>query len=456
MHRSRRLRRVSILLLLGVTGLLGDRLAAENLTGTANPDPKNIIGSSGDSAIKLQPRNDVDDFRNLQWVFDNTAPGGMVELGRGTFFLGDGKVAPRKTVWMRRGLYVVGIKMDGGWSTVIRGGGEVLTPGVGGALESGPIRIKLENDDHPVTFENIWFREWACEVVFILACNGFEFRGCRISHPVNTVVPGMTRFVHALWTTGNEARGDFIVENNLVELGNYDGPLADDEQFLGIFASNHDNIRIVNNTITGTDEAIEILMNRYGDTGPGDPKAARTPAEIVVAGNRIDVTGTPGERWGGSWAILICGNLNVDAVRIENNDVTKRGEGWGIGLSGDNMRITGNTFRFEEHNGKFTPGAMTIGGYPLLAGKAMGSSLTNSIFKDNTFEGKVGESGVHFNAGAEGFSNASTGNRFDFGDSLVTLGAKATLTLNQDMSDNVFTGNVGTVVDNAREGANRY
>ncbi|MCH8204534.1 MAG: hypothetical protein IID09_05185, partial [Candidatus Hydrogenedentes bacterium] len=236
----------------------------------------------------------------------------------------------------------------------------------------------------------------------------------------------------------------------------YDGPLAEDEQFLGIFTSNHDNIRIVNNTIIGTDEAIEILMNRYGDTGPGDPMAAQTPAEIVVANNRIDVTGTPGPRWGGSWAILICGNLNVDKVRIENNDITKRGEGWGIGLSGANMHITGNTFRFEEHEGKLTLGAVTIGGYPLLAGKAMGSSLTNSVFKDNTFEGKVSTHGMFFMPGAEGFANASSGNRIDLGDSLVTLGAKTTLTLSQDMSDNAFTGNIGKVVDNARDGANEY
>ena len=435
---------------------LSSTFAADLLTGTENPDPDHIVGSSGDATIQLLPRNDIEDHRNLQWAFDNTAPGGTIELGAGTFFMGDGKEAPRKTAWMRRGLKVVGVKEGAIWRTVIRGGGEVLSPGVGGALESGPIRIKLEGDDHTVILEDIWFREWACEVVYIIACNGFEFRGCRITDPVNAADPSKTRFVHALWTSGNDARGDFIAEDNLVELGQYDGPLAEDEQFLGIFTSNHDNIRIVNNTITGTDEAIEILMNRYGDTGPGDPIAARTPAEIVVANNRIDVTGTPGPRWGGSWAILICGNLNVDKVRIENNDITKRGEGWGIGLSGANMHITGNTFRFEEHKGKLTPGAVTIGGYPLLAGKAMGSSLTNSVFKDNTFEGKVSTHGMFFMPGAEGFANASSGNRIDLGDSLAKLGAKTTLTLSQDMSDNAFTGNVGKVVDNARDGANEY
>ena len=439
----------------GITIGFNSGAAADNLTGTANPDPSHITGAPGDDTIKLQPRDDIDDFRNLQWAFDNTAPGGTVQLGGGTFFMGDGKSAPRKTAWMRRGLRVVGVKEGDVWRTVIRGGGEVLEPGVGGPLESGPIRIKLEDDDHAVVLEKIWFREWACEVVFILACNGFEFRNCRISHPVNAADPEKIRYVHALWSTGNEARGDFIVEDNLVELGQYDGPLAEDEQLLGIFASNHDNIRIVNNTITGTDEAIEILMNRYGNTGPGDPIAAKTPAEIVVANNRIDVTGTPGPRWGGSWAILICGNLNVDAVRIENNHVTKRGEGWAMGLSGENMSITGNTFRFEEHNGKFPAGAITIGGYGLLAERAMGSSLKNSTFAGNTFEGSVTDNGLYFMAGGAGFANESSGNRFDLGESLAALGAKATLTLNQAMNDNVFTGDLGTVVDNTSGGSNR-
>jgi len=225
---------------------------------------------------------------------------------------------------------------------------------------------------------------------------------------------------------------------------------------MGIFTSNHDNIRIVDNTIIGTDEAIEILMNRYGDTGPGDPVAAQTRAEIVVANNRIDVTGTPGPRWGGSWAILICGNLNVDRVVIKDNDITKRGQGWGIGLSGANMHITGNTFRFEQHEGQLTPGAVTIGGYPLLAGKAMGSSLTNSVIKNNTFEGRVRDHGMYFMSGRRDFTNASSGNRIDLGDSLVTLGATTTLTLSQEMKDNVFTGALGKVTDNAPDGANKY
>ena len=439
-----------------VPGIGTTSVAAERLTGTKNPDPSHIKGAGGDATIVLTPRNDIEDHRNLQWALDNAAPGGTVRLGAGTFFMGDGKSAPRKTAWMRRGLKVVGVKEGAIWRTVIRGGGEVLEPGVGGALEGGTFRVTLEDDDHAVIFEDIWFRQWSCEVVFILACNGFEFRRCRITDPVNAADPSKTRFVHALWTQGNDARGDFIAEKNLVEMGQYDGPLAEDEQFMGIFTSNHDNIRIVDNTIIGTDEAIEILMNRYGNTGPGDPVAAKTPAEIVVANNRIDVTGTPGPRWGGSWAILICGNLNVDRVLIENNDVTKRGVGWGIGLSGANMRVTGNTFRFEEHAGKLTPGAVTIGGYPRLAGKAMGSSLINSVIKDNTFEGRVQNHGMFFMPGRRGFANASRGNRIDLGRSLATLGAATTLTLSQEMKDNVFTGVLSKVTDNALKGANKY
>jgi hypothetical protein len=425
-----------------------------DVRGTPNPDPGNISGNVGARTIKVRPRNDPQDFRNLQWAFDNAAPGGTVAMDAGTFFLGDGKDAPRRTVLMRRGLRVVGNKQGSTWRTVIRGGGEVLTPGVGGDLESGPIRIVIENDDHPAVFENIWFREWACEVVFIVACRGFEFRGCRISHPVNTVLAGKIRFVHAIWTSGVKARGDFTVENCLVELGGYTGDLADDEQLLGVFYSNHDTVRVVNNVITGIDEAIEILGNRYGTSGKGDAAAATGPAKIIVTGNRIDVTGTPGQRWPSSFAVLICGNLGVDAVLIENNDITKRGKGWGLGISGENLKITGNKFRFEIHNGEYPPGAVIIGGFPPLAGREMGTSLNNSVFANNTFEGRVSKDGIFFSG--DRTVNASHGNRFDLGDSLAKLGAETTLTLSKDIHGNTFKGDHGKVADNSPKGANEY
>ena len=58
----------------GITIGINSGDAAESLTGTANPDPSHITGAPGDDTIKLQPRDDIDDFRNLQWAFDNTAP----------------------------------------------------------------------------------------------------------------------------------------------------------------------------------------------------------------------------------------------------------------------------------------------------------------------------------------------------------------------------------------------
>jgi len=408
-----------------------------------NPDKENISGSGGDAIISINPRGDILDYRNVQWALDYVKAGGTIKLGAGTFNFGDGKDIPRKTAWVRKGCKVVGVKEGAIWRTTIHGGGEVLLPGVGGALEGGTFRVKLEDDDHPFILENLWFRHWSCEVVFILASNGFEFRSCRITDATNAADPSKTRFVHALWTQGPDAKGDFIADNNLVEMGQYDGPLAEDEQFMGIFTSNHDNIRITNNTIITTDEAIEILMNRI------DPNAATSSCEIVVANNKIDVTGTPGPRWGGSWAILVAGNLNVDKVRIENNDVTKRGEGWGVGLSGDNFNITGNTFRFEEHNGKLSIGAITIGGYPKLAGQEMGASFNNSVIKDNTFEGKVDESGLFFMHGGGEYINESKGNTIDIGDTLVNLGAKTTLTLSKGIKDNTFRGTFETLTDDA-------
>ena len=122
----------------------------------ANPDPQNISTSENGKMMWVSPRNDLSDYDNLQWVFDHITPGGTVVLDAGTFFLGDGKVSPRRTVIIRKGVVVTG-QMDGDtWRTIIRGGGEVMTPGVGGPLESGPIRIINEEDPNPVVFEGIW------------------------------------------------------------------------------------------------------------------------------------------------------------------------------------------------------------------------------------------------------------------------------------------------------------
>jgi len=136
-----------------------------NLVGTPNPDPENIQSSDEGRMVRVSPRNDADDYTNLQWAFDQAAPGGTVMLDAGTFYLGDGKASPRRTVLMRKGLRVTGKKVANTWRTIIRGGGEVMTPGVGGPIESGPIRIVNENDPHPAVFEGIWFREWAAEVI---------------------------------------------------------------------------------------------------------------------------------------------------------------------------------------------------------------------------------------------------------------------------------------------------
>jgi hypothetical protein len=436
-----------------VSGLPADQ------KGLLNPDSDHIQNVDGGKTIKVCPRNDDGDYRNLQWAFDNTDAGGTVVFDSGTFFMGDGKDSPRRTVWMRRGLKVKGKKEGNTWQTVIRGGGEVLRPGMGGSFESGPFRITIEGDNHPAVFEDIWFREWAGEVIFIVACPGFEFRRCRISHPENTTLPGKIRYVHALWTSGVKARGNFTAEDCQVELGGYKNQLADDEQFLGVFFSNHDTIRVVNNIITGIDEAIEILGNRYGTSGPGDPAAAKGPSEIIVAGNRIDVTGTPGERWPSSWAILVGGNLNVDTVRIENNHVVKRGKGWGLGISGDKLKVTGNRFRFDLHQGEYPPGAVMIGigrFHLELGGWDMGTSLNRSIFANNIFEGKVARVGIFFNPGQGKALNTSQENLFDLGDSLAALGAETTIMLSKDIQGNTFKGNLGKVVDNAPKGANKY
>ena len=123
-------------------------------------------------------------------------------------------------------------------------------------------------------------------------------------------------------------------------------------------------------------------------------------------------------------------------------------------LTGSNMHVAGNTFRFEALEGRLTPGAVTVGGMPLFWGKDLGASLTNSVFENNTFEGRVRDHGVYFAPGRGDRPNASRGNRMDFGESLSALGAETTLTISEHATDNEFSGDIDTVADNSRDEAN--
>jgi hypothetical protein len=427
--------------------------AVADRAGSPNPDPAKVAVAAGSATLRVEPRGDAADFDNLQWAADNVAAGGTVELGAGTFFLGDGQTAPRRTVLLRRGLRLAGQRGGGEWRTIVRGGGEGAC-GPGG-IESGAFQVINDSDDHPTVIEDLWLREWAAEAVCIEAVRGFAFRRCRLSHPRNTAKEGAIRFVHALWTTGIRARGDFEASDNLVELGGYDGPLADDEQFMGVFFSNHDTVRVAGNVITGIDEAIELIGNRVDRTGRGEGPPARGPAEVVVTGNRVAVVQQPGERWPSTFAILVAGNQGADVVRIEDNDLDVRGRGYAFGLSGDRLRVARNRVRLAGFGDETPAGAVTIG-FGQLAGLPMGSSLNDSVFDENTFEGRVREAGIVFRAGGEGEGNASRGNLFALGDSLAKLGAATTIVLAPGMRDNVFSGDTGTVLDPSPQGANRH
>ena len=86
-------------------------------------------------------------------------------------------------------------------------------------------------------------------------------------------------------------------------MGGYGERWPDDEQFLGLWYANHDQVRVVNNVIIGVDEAIEICGNRTGEDGKGRGSPS-TPAEILIMGNRIDVTQTLAPDWKGTYSFF--------------------------------------------------------------------------------------------------------------------------------------------------------
>ena len=406
--------------------------------------------NQGALTIKVRPLNDADgDFANLQRAANEAVSGGTIELCDGTFFLGDGVTAEKKTVVIRKGLNVIGKKGPDEWKTIIRGGGAVVSVR-DVAPESGPFRIENYSDSKPNRFQNLWFREWTAEVIFIKASNGFIFKDNKISHPLSGKPSrrGVV-FVHAIWGYGPSARGDFTAENNQVELTGYDRNKPHDEQFLGIFFSAFSNIRIVGNTIIGHDEGIEILGNK-----------APQSSEIVVEKNRMDLVHQRNNRWPSIYPILIAGNRSTRQVRIEDNSVTS--QGWStaaLGLSGENLTVARNRIVLKRsNNGLQARSAMQIGlpDRSRFMGLDLGVSLINSVIKDNEFSGSISGPAVYFLNTSETEPNISHNNLFQLGESISSLGGRPTLILTKKVYGNTFEGRIDGVRDASPQGANSY
>ncbi len=439
----------------GSDSTLGDQM------GLPNPDTEHITGSTGDPTISVEPRDDPGDYANLQWAVDNVAEEGTVRLGPGAFFLGDGNTEAKHTVHIRRAVQLVGTRAggDGGdWGTAIQGGGALDTfSAMGGRLEGGPFRV-VAGDQGPVAFEDLWFRHWTGSAIYVESSSGVELSDSYLSDPVSPA-GGSIRFVHAVFSSGEDARGAFRASGNLVDLSHItdtDGtgvdevdevrpvPLPHDEQFLGIFFSNHDRVEIEGNSVTGVDEGLEIIGNGRSPSGEPYPGGG---GEVTVRGNTVDVTQVVDDTWPGRFALLVANNAGP--VSVEGNAVTTRGLGWGLGLSGTGLTVADNTFTFETHEDVAPPGAVMIG-FPAVGGFEMGPSLVNSTLTDNTFAGSVTSTGIVF----FGNANTSHANVLDVGDSLASLGAEVTIRLAAGVYDTTVRGDLGTVIDDAPLGAN--
>lgn len=442
-------------------------------------DTSSQVEDTDNMTITVTPKNDESDFEALQSAVDNIAPGGTVKLSAGTFYLGDGQRSPKKTVRITKGMTIQG-EMDGqDWTTVVDGGGEVAPWGFFGfEMETGPFRVENFDDEHAVVFENIQFSNWTAHAVYIEASHGFAIKQCKLDTPrLGTAVMGI-RSVHAVFSSGQYAKGAFLAEDNLVQLDGYSGDvLPDDEQFIGLFFSSHDNITIVDNEITGHDEGIEVLGNNV-DLSQMEyfaeySKPDEAPYEITISGNTIDVTQILDDTvWPGKYGILVGGNANTSKVLIENNDVTIRGteKGYVFALSGENLHVVGNQLRLDPLEDVNPGGALLIGfGYsfhPLIPELNGGPSLIDSLIEENMFTGVATGPSVYFHDIDGTYkdhaalfpiqeSNLSHGNQIEM-NGIVGLGAATTLAISPGAYDNEFIGDTGNVLDLSPPNANQY
>jgi len=328
-----------------------------------------------------------------------------------------------------------------------------------------------------VVFENLWLREWTAHAIYINAAHGFSIKQCKIDSPRQGTPVARIRSVHAVFSSGPYAKGDFLAENNDVRLGGYQDSFPHDEQIIGLFFSNHDDITITGNTVSGNDEGIEVLGNKsdlsFIDLFSHFPEPANTPSEIVIRDNIVDVTQILDDSvWPGKIGIIVCGNENTPSVLIENNDVTIKGtdRGYGFALSGENLHVKNNSLHLEMHEDIKPGGAFLIGfGFmisPITPEMNWGPSLVNSVIQDNEFFGKAkGPSVYFFDPSVEhdeleqlfpgDVPNLSHGNQIEM-NNIVDLGADITIAITPGAYDNTFTGDTGTILDLSPADSNYY
>lgn len=401
--------------------------------------------------IRIRPKANVQtDFANLQQAIDEIESGGVIELCEGEFFLGDNPFN-RKTIQIKKGLTIKGVKSNGEWLTVIKGGGSIFAPGsavfgIAPDIHAGPFIVN-SLDDNPVIFENVWLREWISEAVIVAAANGFHFIDSKITHPI-TLGLGYptftTNFVHAILIFNPESTGELVVTDNEVDLTWFKGKKFHDVQFLALFGSpptTFTDIEISRNHIITPDEAFELTAN-----------TPEEPSRIVIADNTIEANIEVYGIWPFKYPIFVANNSDTQYVRVDNNHLTlsnaPRMEGdkdmGGFVLTGENFEVTNNHVDLNEFDGKL----MQLGSVGNLLVVDFGASVMDSIFENNTFTGTAKGPGIEFSGG---FQNKSRDNIFYLGTSMNDAvdgsgegtGIDATFTRT---CNNQFFGETGTII----------
>ncbi|MFC1638873.1 hypothetical protein ACFL26_01210, partial [Patescibacteria group bacterium] len=406
----------------------------------------------------------------------NAANSGVerVILNEGTFHFGDDSTGSNRcTVLLTKGVIIQG-DPDATLGTVIKGGGMQMVTGLG-YLEAGAFRV-VNGDGKSAEFANLWFRDFKHVAILAEQNNGLRVVNSKFTNPVASSLvplpgaPEGARSVYGILVLGPASTGDLAVKGNIAEFGEYSGPEAHDEQFIAAILTSHENIAIVDNTIQGNDDGIEILFN--GFYVAYDPSFE---SNIEVNNNSIDVTQVlDTTKWPAKVGIVVVGNKSVKQSSITDNTLSIKGNSAfygevadvsvGLVISGENHNVRANKVSMLPIDSAMLPaysGIMMGLDQEFMPGIHFGPSVTNSSFKGNEISG-VAVSGImasHFNGRNESHNNVFSGDNFD---NLTVPSIPpfnpigGNVVLGSSTYDNVFKGNYEPILDMAPPGANTY
>lgn len=376
--------------------------------------------------VDVEGQNDVE--ADCAAIQEAISMGADVIRLHGTFDFGE-QEDDRKTLTIWRSVSIEGV--DDVWSPPFAQGPEfddsnqpfpkrhAIIDG-GGAWSqdlrshTGAFLVALGVNVGSVVIRNVYFRNFRFAAIEAVRCQGLEVVDCDFRDPVpgwseafRNMVGTPLHSTSGVLAYSEECEGPFHVIDNECDFLDTAQEVPQDEQFVACLSTNFRTIRIIDNTITTRDDALEVLFN--GNNG-------QSPCELLIQDNIITIEQRVGPGDYSVWplhvGIMCCRNGTGTTTQIVHNEITASGENMSaFAFSGDHFVVRDNTVALSTGNPFFPTAAFWFGtdfSAPAL-GANLGASLNDSDLFQNEISGSAAYAILTYDDPATAESNDSHG-----------------------------------------------